>query len=64
MSGCVCADLACMYKLFYRVSGGLRTVCSCISQYLREQGRALVVEEGEESKNAIIYIQVSVMCLK
>ncbi|XP_067668531.1 cullin-3-A-like isoform X2 [Haliotis asinina] len=50
-------DLACMYKLFIRVPSGLKTMCECISKYLREQGRALVVEEGEEGKNAITYIQ-------
>ncbi|XP_071084528.1 cullin-3-A-like [Haliotis cracherodii] len=50
-------DLACMYKLFIRVQKGLKTMCECISKYLREQGRALVVEEGEEGKNAITYIQ-------
>ncbi|KAH9488998.1 Cullin-3B [Bulinus truncatus] len=50
-------DLACMYKLFFRVKDGLKTMSDCISKYLREQGRALVSEEGEESKNAIIYVQ-------
>ncbi|XP_055954698.1 cullin-3-like [Patella vulgata] len=50
-------DLACMYKLFVRVTKGLKTMCDCISKYLREQGKALVIEEGEEAKNAITYIQ-------
>ncbi|XP_055868404.1 cullin-3-B-like [Biomphalaria glabrata] len=50
-------DLACMYKLFIRVKDGLKTMSDCISKYLREQGRALVSEEGEESKNAITYVQ-------
>ncbi|XP_059164141.1 cullin-3-B-like [Physella acuta] len=50
-------DLACMYKLFIRVANGLKTMSDCISKYLREQGRALVSEEGEESKNAITYVQ-------
>uniref|UniRef100_A0A0B7AG79 Cullin family profile domain-containing protein n=2 Tax=Arion vulgaris TaxID=1028688 RepID=A0A0B7AG79_9EUPU len=50
-------DLACMYKLFIRVPNGLKTMSDCISKYLREQGRALVSEEGEESKNAITYVQ-------
>lgn len=49
-------DLACMYKLFSRVPEGLRTMCECISAYLREQGRALVSEE-EAGTNAIVYIQ-------
>lgn len=54
------SDLACMYKLFFRVYNGLRTMCNCISKYLREQGRALVIEEGEEGKNAITYVQVGI----
>lgn len=49
-------DLACMYKLFSRVPEGLRTMCECISAYLREQGRALVTEE-ETGANAIVYVQ-------
>lgn len=53
------SDLSCMYKLFIRVPNGLKTMSDCISKYLREQGRALVSEEGEESKNAITYVQVS-----
>lgn len=51
-------DLACMYKLFIRVQNGLKTMCDCISVYLREQGKAIVSEEGEDGKNAITYIQV------
>ncbi|XP_033759377.1 cullin-3-A-like [Pecten maximus] len=50
-------DLACMYKLFIRVPEGLKTMCDCISVYLREQGKAIVSEEGEDGKNAITYIQ-------
>lgn len=48
-------DLACMYKLFIRVPSGLKTMCECISAFLREEGKALVQEES--SKNAITYIQ-------
>ena len=47
---CACfvfLDLACMYKLFSRVPNGLKTMCECMSSYLREQGKALVSEEGE-----------------
>lgn len=51
------ADLACMYKLFSRVPNGLKTMCECMSTYLREQGKALVSEEGE-GKNPVDYIQV------
>ncbi|KAH3808321.1 hypothetical protein DPMN_136674 [Dreissena polymorpha] len=50
-------DLQCMYKLLKRVDNGLKTMCGCISGYLREQGKALVAEEGEDSKNAITYVQ-------
>uniref|UniRef100_A0A671SH97 Cullin 3b n=1 Tax=Sinocyclocheilus anshuiensis TaxID=1608454 RepID=A0A671SH97_9TELE len=49
-------DLACMYKLFNRVPNGLKTMCECMSSYLREQGKALVSEEGE-GKNPVDYIQ-------
>ena len=34
-------------------------MCECISVYLREQGKAIVSEEGEDSKNAITFVQVS-----
>ena len=47
-----------MYKLLVRVPDGLATMSTCISGYLREQGKALVAEEGEDGKNAITYIQV------
>lgn len=66
MCACVCmcvfscisvTDLACMYKLFSRVPNGLKTMCECMSSYLREQGKALVSEEGE-GKNPVDYIQV------
>ncbi|XP_068732101.1 cullin-3-like [Montipora capricornis] len=51
-------DLARMHQLFIRVKDGLKTVCDCMRGYLREQGKALVVEEeGESSKNPITYIQ-------
>ncbi len=52
-------DLGCMYKLFIRVENGLKTMCDCISAYLREQGKALTVEEGGDGKNAITFVQVS-----
>ena len=47
-----------MYKLLVRVPDGLTCMCTCISGYLREQGKALVAEEGEDAKNAITYVQV------
>ncbi|PSN55549.1 Cullin-3 [Blattella germanica] len=50
-------DLACMYKLFSRVTDGLRTMADCVSQYLREQGKALVQEE-EGGTNAINFVQM------
>lgn len=52
-----------MYKLLVRVPNGLKTMCTCISGYLREQGKALVTEEGEDGKNAITYVQVRVTSL-
>lgn len=48
-----------MYKLFGRVPNGLKTMCECMSWYLREQGKALVSEEGE-GKNPVDYIQVHI----
>jgi cullin 3 len=53
-----CDDLAMMYKLFERVPNGHLTIAECMSSYLREQGRALVAENNDEGKNAIIYVQV------
>ncbi|XP_071637774.1 cullin-3-like [Temnothorax longispinosus] len=50
-------DLGKMYKLFSRVSDGFRIVCDCVSQFLREQGRALVQEEHESTTNAVLYVQ-------
>ena len=53
-------DLACMYKLFARVDGGLQCIVKCLSAHLRETGRNLVTEEpGLEApgRNATSYIQ-------
>jgi len=53
-------DLACMYKLFGRVSEGHKTIGECVSRYLREEGKALVTQATEESSqqtNAVTYIQ-------
>jgi cullin 3 len=47
-----------MYKLFSRVADGLKTMADCVSQYLREQGKALV-QEDEGGTNAINFVQVS-----
>lgn len=54
-----CADLACMYKLLARVPDGLKTMIAAVSRHLREQGRALVVEEegSEGGRNAIAFVQ-------
>uniref|UniRef100_A0A1B6DBX1 Cullin family profile domain-containing protein n=1 Tax=Clastoptera arizonana TaxID=38151 RepID=A0A1B6DBX1_9HEMI len=49
-------DLGCMYKLFSRVSDGLKTVSQCVSQYLREKGKVLVQEE-DGGTNAVIFVQ-------
>ncbi|XP_051158139.1 cullin-3 [Leptopilina boulardi] len=50
-------DLNSMYKLFSRVTDGLRTVCDCVSQFLRERGRTLVQEDQESSTNAVSFVQ-------
>merc|ERR1719513_249385 len=53
-------DLACMYKLFGRVSDGHKTVGDCVSRYLREEGKALVTQATDEQSqqtNAVTYIQ-------
>lgn len=47
-----------MYRLFYRVDNGLKTICDAMSCYLREQGKAIVSDEEDGEKNAINYIQV------
>ena len=53
-------DLACMYKLFGRVSDGHKTIGECVSSYLREEGKALVTQSADENSqqtNAVTYIQ-------
>ncbi|KAF7283447.1 cullin 3 [Rhynchophorus ferrugineus] len=51
-------DLACMYKIFGRVQDGLKTMADCVSQNLREQGKALVQEEEHQpGTNAITFVQ-------
>merc|ERR1712002_365419 len=53
-------DLACMYKLFGRVSDGHKTIGDCVSWYLREEGKALVTQATDEQSqqtNAVTYIQ-------
>lgn len=50
--------LACMYKLFSRVPDGLKTMVECVSQYLREQGRALVTEEEGGKGDALTFVKV------
>ena len=46
-----------MYKLLSRVVDGLRTTSSCVSQHLREEGKALVTED-EGGANALNFVQV------
>ena len=54
-------DLSNMYKLFRRVLSGITTITDCMSVYLREQGKNLVsVEDSDESKTPIIYVQVKI----
>lgn len=51
------ADLNCMYRLMCRVHTGLQCVISCVSAYLREQGKSLVTEEEGGKSDAVQYIQ-------
>ena len=54
-------DLHCMYKLFTRVQdGGLKTIIDCMSSFLRDTGKALVMEEEDDAagRNAILFVQV------
>ena len=50
-------DLHCMYKLLSRVSEGLKTMASCVSAHLREEGKALVTVD-ESGANALNFVQV------
>merc|ERR1719193_1155735 len=53
-------DLACMYKLFGRVTEGHKTIGEAVSKYLREEGKALVTQATDEQSqqtNAVTYIQ-------
>lgn len=36
-------------------------MCDCMSSYLREQGKALVLEAGED-RNPVDYVQVGILC--
>lgn len=49
-------ELACVYKLLSRVPDGLRTVADAVSAHLREQGRALVTD-NHNNTNAITFVQ-------
>jgi cullin 3 len=50
-------DLNCMYRLLCRVNSGLQCIISCVSAYLREQGKSLVTEEEGGKCDAVQYIQ-------
>lgn len=50
-------DLNCMYRLLSRVATGLQCIISCVSAYLREQGKSLVTEEEGGKSDAVQYIQ-------
>lgn len=56
------ADLARMFRLFNRVPEGLKTMVECVSQYLREQGKALVTEEDGGKGDALSFVQVRRSC--
>lgn len=55
------SDLARMFKLFSPVPNGPKIMCDCMSSYLREQGKALVLEAGED-RNPVDYVQVGIIC--
>ena len=42
----ICSDLRCLYQLLKQVDNGLKTICTCISNHLREEGKTLVAEEN------------------
>lgn len=47
-----------MYKLFWRVPNGLQTIISCVSSYLRDQGKVLVTEDENGAKgDAVTFVQ-------
>ena len=50
-------DLACMYNLLRRVDGGLQAILSCVSQYLIEEGKKLVMEDEGGKTDAITFVQ-------
>lgn len=50
-------DLSCMYRLLCRVPNGLQCIISCISGYLREQGKILVTEQEGGKCDAVQFIQ-------
>lgn len=50
-------DLNRMYRLMCRVHTGLQCIISCVSAYLREQGKSLVTEEEGGKSDAVQYIQ-------
>lgn len=50
-------DLNCMYRLLCRVPTGLQCIISCVSIYLRDQGKSLVTEEEGGKSDAVQYIQ-------
>jgi len=50
-------DLCCMYKLFCRVPNGLQEIIKCISNNLREQGKALVTEDEATKGDAVAFVQ-------
>lgn len=50
-------DLNCMYRLLCRVPTGLQCIISCVSGYLRDQGKSLVTEEEGGKSDAVQYIQ-------
>jgi len=41
------------------VTNGLQAIITCVSAYLREQGKALVTEEEGSKGDAVSFVQVN-----
>lgn len=55
-------DLNRMYKLFLKVDKGLQTIIDAVSAHLQQEGKRIV--DSQEHKNAILFIEVGVPCLR
>ena len=58
--GSIVVDLACMFRLFARVTDGLECIQKAMSGFLRDTGKSMVTEDpsGEgPGRNAVTYVQ-------